>query len=131
VSTDSFKQVSETYRKIRNTMRFMLANTSDFDPKADRVAYEDLRPEDKYIAVKLNDLVKNLHDEYDEYDFADVTKSVIRFITNEMSTFYLDFAKDVVYIDPEDSHSRRSMQTVIYDSAVKIAKLMTPILPHT
>ncbi|WP_125762641.1 isoleucine--tRNA ligase [Companilactobacillus hulinensis] len=131
VSVDSFKQVSETYRKIRNTLRFMLANTTDFDPKTNRVAYEDLRPEDKYIAVKLNNLVKDLHAEYDAYDFADVTKNVVRFITNELSTFYLDFAKDVVYIDPEDSHSRRSMQTVIYDATVKIAKLMTPILPHT
>ncbi|APX73044.1 isoleucine--tRNA ligase [Companilactobacillus allii] len=131
VTVDSFKQVSETYRKIRNTIRFMLANTTDFDPETNGVAYEDLRPEDKYLSVKLNNLVKDLHTEYDTYDFADVTKSVVHFITNELSTFYLDFAKDVVYIDPEDSHSRRSMQTVIYDATVKIAKLMTPILPHT
>ncbi|MFH5810955.1 isoleucine--tRNA ligase [Companilactobacillus sp. FL22-1] len=131
VSVDSFKQVSETYRKIRNTIRFMLANTTDFDPKTNAVAYDDLRPEDKYIKVKLNDLVKEVLADYDKYDFADVAKSVVSFIVNEMSTFYLDFAKDVVYIDAEDSHARRSMQTVIYDVAVKLAKLLTPILPHT
>ncbi|WP_119326923.1 isoleucine--tRNA ligase [Companilactobacillus musae] len=131
VSVDSFKQVSETYRKIRNTIRFMLANTTDFDPKTNAVSYNDLRPEDKYITVKLNDLVKEVLADYDKYDFADVAKSVVSFIVNEMSTFYLDFAKDVVYIDAEDSHARRSMQTVIYDVAVKLAKLLTPILPHT
>ncbi|MFC6176030.1 isoleucine--tRNA ligase [Companilactobacillus huachuanensis] len=131
VTVDSFKQVSETYRKIRNTIRFMLANTTDFDPKANAVNYDDLRPEDKYITVKLNDLVKDVLADYDKYDFADVAKSVVSFIVNEMSTFYLDFAKDVVYIDAEDSHSRRSMQTVIYDVVVKLAKLLTPILPHT
>ncbi|CAJ1191116.1 isoleucine--tRNA ligase [Companilactobacillus crustorum] len=131
VSVDSFKQVSETYRKIRNTIRFMLANTTDFDPKTNAVAYADLRPEDKYVVVKLNDLVKDVLADYDKYDFADVAKSVVSFIVNEMSTFYLDFAKDVVYIDAEDSHARRSMQTVIYSVAVKLAKLLTPILPHT
>ena len=131
VSVDSFKQVSETYRKIRNTIRFMLANTTDYDPKTNAVAYDDLRPEDKYITVKLNDLVKEVLADYDKYDFADVAKSVVSFIVNEMSTFYLDFAKDVVYIDAEDSHARRSMQTVIYNVAVKLAKLLTPILPHT
>lgn len=131
VSVDSFKQVSETYRKIRNTIRFMLANTTDFDPKTNAVAYDDLRPEDKYVTVKLNDLVKEVLADYDKYDFADVSKDVVSFIVNEMSTFYLDFAKDVVYIDAEDSHARRSMQTVIYNVAVKLAKLLTPILPHT
>ncbi|MQS74941.1 isoleucine--tRNA ligase [Companilactobacillus halodurans] len=131
VSVDSFKQVSETYRKIRNTIRFMLANTTDFDPKENGVSYDDLRPEDKYITVKLNDLVKEVLADYDKYDFADVAKSIVSFIVNEMSTFYLDFAKDVVYIDAEDAHSRRSMQTVIYNVAVKLAKLLTPILPHT
>ncbi|MBL3530311.1 isoleucine--tRNA ligase [Companilactobacillus zhachilii] len=131
VSVDSFKQVSETYRKIRNTIRFMLANTTDFDPKTNAVAYNDLRPEDKYVTVKLNDLVKEVLADYDKYDFADVSKDVVSFIVNEMSTFYLDFAKDVVYIDAEDSHARRSMQTVIYNVAVKLAKLLTPILPHT
>ena len=131
VSVDSFKQVSETYRKIRNTIRFMLANTTDFDPKTNAVSYDDLRPEDKYIKVKLNNLVKEVLSDYDKYDFADVAKNVVSFIVNEMSTFYLDFAKDVVYIDAEDAHSRRSMQTVIYETVVKLAKLLTPILPHT
>ncbi|WP_010623860.1 isoleucine--tRNA ligase [Companilactobacillus versmoldensis] len=131
VSVDSFKQTSEAYRKIRNTIRFMLANTTDFDPKDNRVVYNDLRPEDKYIVMKLNELITNVKADYDKYDFANVNKSVLKFLTNEMSTFYLDFAKDVVYIDAEDSHSRRSMQTVIYDAAVAISKLLTPILPHT
>ncbi|WP_129044831.1 isoleucine--tRNA ligase [Companilactobacillus metriopterae] len=131
VTVDSFKQVSEAYRKIRNTMRFMLANTDDFDPSKDRVEFNDLRPVDQYLVVKLNELVEKITADYENYDFADVNKSASLFIVNELSSFYLDFAKDVVYIDAENSHARRSMQTVIYDTVVKLSKLLTPILPHT
>ena len=131
VSYDILNQAAESYRKIRNTFRYMLANTSDFDPKENRVAYEDLRSVDQYMEVKLNDLVKECLAAYDKFDFNTVYKKVFNFISNDLSAFYLDFAKDVLYIEAEDSHVRRSMQTVIYDAAVKIAKILTPILPHT
>lgn len=131
VSYDILNQAAESYRKIRNTFRYMLTNTSDFDPKENRVAYEDLRSVDQYMEVKLNDLVKECLAAYDKFDFNTVYKKVFNFISNDLSAFYLDFAKDVLYIEAEDSHVRRSMQTVIYDAAVKIAKILTPILPHT
>lgn len=131
VSMDILRQVSEGYRKIRNTFRYMLANTADFDPEKDRIAYKDLRKIDQYLEVKLNDLVAESIVNYDKYDFADVYKLVFKFITNDLSAFYLDFAKDVLYIEGKDSHARRSMQTVIYDAAVKLAKILAPILPHT
>lgn len=131
VSMGILQQSAESYRKIRNTFRYMLANTSDFDPKENRVAYADLRSVDQYMEVKLNDLVKDCLAAYDKFDFTTVFKKVFNFISNDLSAFYLDFAKDVLYIDGKDSHARRSMQTVIYDAAVKLAKILTPILPHT
>ena len=131
VSMDIFRQMSEAYRKIRNTFRFMLANTTDFDPAKNRVAYKDMRSIDKYMEVKLNDLIAESRVSYDSYDFNDVYKSVFKYITNDLSAFYLDFAKDVLYIESKDSFARRSMQTVIYDTVVKLAKILAPILPHT
>ena len=131
VSMGILQQSAESYRKIRNTFRYMLANTSDFDPKENRVAYDDLRSVDQYMEVKLNDLVKGCLAAYDNFDFTTVFKKVFNFISNDLSAFYLDFAKDVLYIEGQDSHARRSMQTVIYDAAVKLDKVLTPILPHT
>ncbi|GMM18219.1 isoleucine--tRNA ligase [Lactobacillus amylovorus subsp. amylovorus] len=131
VSMGILQQSAESYRKIRNTFRYMLANTSDFDPKESRIAYDDLRSVDQYMEVKLNDLVKGCLAAYDKFDFTTVFKKVFNFISNDLSAFYLDFAKDVLYIEGQDSHARRSMQTVIYDAAVKLDKVLTPILPHT
>lgn len=131
VSKGILQQNAESYRKIRNTLRYMLANTSDFDPKTNRVAYSDLRSIDQYMEVLLNKLVKDCLAAYDRYDFTSVYKMVFKFISNELSAFYLDFAKDVLYIEGEDSLPRRAMQTVIYDALVKLTKIMTPILPHT
>ncbi len=131
VSMDILGQVSETYRKIRNTLRFLIANTSDFNPVSDAVAYEELRSVDQYLLVKFNKLVAQIREAYDNYDFMGIYKSVVNFVTLDLSAFYLDFAKDVVYIDGAKSLSRRQMQTVFYDILVKITKLLTPILPHT
>ncbi|WEV71528.1 isoleucine--tRNA ligase [Lactobacillus sp. ESL0785] len=131
VSQDILRQTSESYRKIRNTFRYMLANTTDFDPSKNRIAYKEMNSIDQYMEVRLNDLVKDCLTDYDHYDFNSVYKQVFAFISNDLSAFYLDFAKDVLYIESEDGLARRSMQTVIYDAAVKLAKILTPILPHT
>ena len=131
ISMDILKQTSETYRKIRNTLRFLIANTADFNPNTDAVAYENLRAVDKYMTIKFNKLVATIKEAYENYDFMAIYKSVVNFITVDLSAFYLDFAKDVVYIEATDSLVRRQMQTVFYDILVKITKLLTPILPHT
>ncbi len=130
VSMEILGQVSESYRKIRNTLRFLLANTSDFK-KEQAVAYEDLRSVDQYMMVKFNQLVATITKAYENYRFMDVYKAVNNFLTVDLSAFYLDFAKDVVYIEAADNLARRQMQTVFYDILVKITKLLTPILPHT
>src|SRR5699024_12397353 len=99
VSMDILNQVSEVYRKIRNTMRFLLANTTDFEPKENTVSYEELRSVDKYMIVRLNQIIKDVRQKgYEKYDFLSIYRTVVNFISTELSSFYLDFAKDLVYI---------------------------------
>ncbi|MGM0218256.1 isoleucine--tRNA ligase [Enterococcus sp. AZ126] len=132
VSMDILNQVSEVYRKIRNTMRFLLANTSDFEPKEHTVAYEELRSVDKYMVVRLNQVIQEIREKgYEKYNFMQIYRSVMNFLTVDLSSFYLDFAKDVVYIEAENDYQRRCMQTVFYQIAVALTKLLTPIIPHT
>lgn len=133
VSMEILNQVSETYRKIRNTMRFLLANTEeDFDPKTDTVPFEELRSVDKYMTLRLNQVIQEIREEgYEKYNFMHIYRTVMNFLTVDMSSFYLDFAKDVVYIEKADDHQRRCMQTVFYQTAVALTKLLTPIIPHT
>lgn len=131
VSMEILAQVSETYRKIRNTLRFLIANTTDFNPYVNKIAFEDLRSVDKYMIIKFNQLVAVINRAYSHYDFMAIYKAVVNFVTVDLSAFYLDFAKDVVYIEAADDLARRQMQTVFYEILVNITKLLTPILPHT
>lgn len=132
VSMDILSQVAEVYRKIRNTMRFLLANTDDFDPRKDMISYEALRSVDKYMTIRLNQVIKEIREEgYNKYNFMHIYRTVMNFLTVDLSAFYLDFAKDVVYIEAENDYQRRCMQTVFYQAAVALTKLLTPIIPHT
>ncbi|MGE6753186.1 isoleucine--tRNA ligase [Rossellomorea sp. NPDC071047] len=131
VSDPILKQVAEVYRKIRNTYRFLLGNLSDFDPSTNAVSFGQLREVDQFMLVKLNDLVKNVRNSYDKYEFASIYHAVNNFCTLDLSSFYLDFAKDVLYIESENHDERRAIQTVLYESLVALTKLMSPILSHT
>jgi isoleucyl-tRNA synthetase len=131
VSDPILKQVAEVYRKIRNTYRFLLGNLSDFDPSTNAVSFDQLREVDQFMLVKLNDLVKNVRNSYDKYEFASIYHAVNNFCTLDLSSFYLDFAKDVLYIESENHEERRAIQTVLYESLVALTKLMSPILSHT
>ena len=131
VSQENFVKISDSYKKIRNTVRYLLANTADFDPKENTVEFDKLQAEDKYMLVQFNQLIEQVREYYEAYDFIDINKTIMNYIINDLSAFYLDFAKDVVYIEPENSLKRRSMQTVFYQILVGLTKLLTPILPHT
>src|SRR5690606_1220785 len=131
VSEAILKQVSEVYRKIRNTFRFLLGNLADFSPETDAIEYEKLREVDQFILVRLNNLVKTVKDSYEKYEFMNIYHAVNNFCTLDLSSFYMDFAKDVLYIEAKDNYERRAMQTVMYESVVTLAKLLAPILPHT
>jgi isoleucyl-tRNA synthetase len=131
VSDAILKQVAEVYRKIRNTFRFLLGNLNDFDQNKDVVPYAELREVDKYMLVKLNKLIDKVKKSYETYEFAAIYHAVHNFCTIELSSFYLDFAKDILYIEAADHHERRSIQTVLHESLLTLTKLVTPILPHT
>lgn len=131
VSMDILKQVSESYRKIRNTLRFLIANTSDFNPEEDSVAYDDLESLDQYMYNRLNLVTKNVIQAYEIHHFQGVYREINNFCITDLSNFYLDIAKDLVYIEAENSKSRRSMQTVMYQTLIQLTKLLTPIIPHT
>ena len=131
VSDAILKQVAEVYRKIRNTFRFLLGNLSDFNPEKDVIAYSDLREVDQFILVKLNELVKQVRSNYDNYEFANIYHEINNFCTLDLSSFYFDFAKDILYIEGMDQHDRRCIQTVLYESLLSLTKLVSPILSHT
>lgn len=131
VSDAILKQVAEVYRKIRNTFRFLLGNLEDFNPSENKVAYENLREVDQFVLVKLNELIKNVRNAYENYEFASIYHAVNNFCTLDLSAFYLDFAKDVLYIEGADHQDRRAIQTVLYESLIALTKLLSPILSHT
>ena len=130
-SDAQFKQLSDMYLKIRNTARYILGNLNGFDPVANRVAYEDMLPLDRWAMVRLNDLIRRCTDAFEAYDFYIVTHSVHKFCIMEMSNFYLDIIKDRLYCDGVDSLSRRSAQTAIYEILSAITRLLAPILAFT
>ena len=127
------KQVSDQYRKIRNTFRFLLGNINptDFDPKKDMVAYDALESVDQYILVKLNDVVKEVRKDCEEYDYVDASKVLTNFMVNELSSYYCDFTKDILYCNAKDDTRRRQVQSVYWQCTDALVKLWAPFLCYT
>ncbi len=130
ISDDLMNQVAESYRKIRNTFKFLLGNLHDFNYEKDMIEYEKLGEVDKYILIKLNDLVKVCLDSYEDYQFDNVYRKINNFVSF-VSAFYLDYIKDILYIEKENNETRRSIQTVLYNLLSSLLRLLTPIIPHT
>jgi isoleucyl-tRNA synthetase len=131
ISDNILKQLSDAYRRIRNTSRFMLGNLYDFDPATDAVAYEAMPEIDRYALHKLQQIVAKARKAYDDYEFHVIYHSLYNFCTLDLSAFYLDILKDRLYTSPPDSTARKSAQTVLHIHAETIARLMAPILPFT
>ncbi|PAF16704.1 isoleucine--tRNA ligase [Terribacillus saccharophilus] len=131
ISDEIIKQTSEGYRKLRNTFRFLLANLHDFDPAKDSVAHADMVEVDRYMLAKLSDLTKHVRASYDKYEFADVYSAILSFCSVELSAFYLDFGKDILYIEAADHPARRSIQTAYYEIVKALLQMLAPILAHT
>jgi isoleucyl-tRNA synthetase len=131
ISDEMMKQIAEGYRKIRNTIRFVLGNISDFDPQKDYVSYEERGKLNQVMTLKFEQLSNQMIEAYDNYQFDRVYRGVVSFMTNELSAFYLDYTKDILYIEKADGNLRRSVQSVLYDTLVGMLKLLTPIMPHT
>jgi isoleucyl-tRNA synthetase len=126
-----FKQMSEAYRKIRNTARYLLGNLYDFSPAKDKVEYNRLLELDKWALLKLHKLIARVLEAYRNYEFHVVYHSVHNFCAVEMSAFYLDIIKDRVYTSVPGSVERRAAQTVMYEIVNSLVKVLTPILAFT
>ncbi len=131
ISDEIVKQMGDAYRKIRNTIRYLLGNLFDFDFKIDAVGYENLESIDKWALSKLILLVKNVGAAYGNFRFHNIYREVYNFCVVEMSSFYLDILKDRMYTARTDSKVRRSHQTAMYHIALNLIKILAPILPFT
>ena len=124
-----FRQLSEAYRKMRNTARFMLGNISDFDPAKDMVDSDQLFEIDRWALEACNKLTATMRDAYEHYDFSRAYHALYNFCVIDMSNFYMDVIKDRLYC--ADDHARRCAQTALYRILVDFTKLLAPILCFT
>jgi isoleucyl-tRNA synthetase len=131
ISETILTQLSDAYRRIRNTCRFILGNLYDFNPAGHQVPQDALSDIDRFILHRLQDLVDRAIKAYDTYEFHVIYHSLYNFCSVELSAFYLDIIKDRLYTSISDSHDRRSAQTVMYILVDRIARIMAPILPFT
>ncbi len=129
-SDEILERVEESYRKIRNTFRFLLGNLSDFVPKQNRVPFEEMEEVDRWVLGQLAGLKKRVFEAYDAFEFHKVFHLTYSFFVTVLSSFYLDVLKDRLYTFGRDSRSRRSAQTVLYELALSLSKILAPILSH-
>ena len=135
VSDPIFKQLSETYRKIRNTSRIIMANLgdagTDFDPNKDMVSTDKLYEIDKWALSELNNLVKTCRKAYEDFEFHIVYHEVNKFCTITLSKLYIDITKDRVYVEKKDSEGRRAAQTTMFMILSALTRLIAPMLAFT
>jgi len=132
ISKDIISRLVETYRRIRNTLRFLHANINgDFHPERDSVPYEKLSYLDRWLLSRLQRLIERVTDAYNNYTFHVIYHSIHNFCTVDLSALYLDIVKDRIYVDKLDGVKRRASQTVIYGALITLLKLIAPILSST
>nr|WP_242032918.1 isoleucine--tRNA ligase [Oscillatoria sp. FACHB-1406] len=124
------KQLSDVYRKIRNTARFLIGNLHDFDPEQDAVAYEELPELDRYMLHRMTEIFAEVTDAFESFQFFRFFQTVQNFCVVDLSNFYLDIAKDRLYISDANSPRRRSCQTVLAVALENLARAIAPVLSH-
>jgi isoleucyl-tRNA synthetase len=130
LSKNILKQLSDIYRKIRNTARFLLGNLHDFDPEQHTVPYEELPELDRYMLHRMTEVFQDVTEAFESYQFFRFFQTVQNFCVVDLSNFYLDIAKDRLYISALDSPRRRSCQTVMAVALENLAKAIAPVLSH-
>ncbi|MCT7980025.1 isoleucine--tRNA ligase [Laspinema olomoucense] len=130
IGKNILKQLSDIYRKIRNTARFLLGNLDDFDPAKDAVPYEELPELDRYMLHRMTEVFAEVTDAFESYQFFRFFQTVQNFCVVDLSNFYLDIAKDRLYISAVDAKRRRSCQTVLAVALENLAKAVAPVLCH-
>jgi len=128
IGDNLIKQVAEQYRKIRNTLKFISWNLVDYDPNNEAKEFAKV---DEYILAKLNRLVRVCRTSFDKYDFSSATSEIFNFCSSDLSSFYLDISKDVLYCEAKDSTRRKQTQTVLYKVGETLLRILNPILPFT
>jgi isoleucyl-tRNA synthetase len=128
VSKEILTRASEAYRKIRNTLRYLVANLYDFNPTADRVAHAQLEEVDRYILARYAELSAKVLQAYDKYDYSTIFQGINAFTAVDLSAFYADVSKDRLYTFAAAARERRSAQTAMYLMADGLARLLAPIL---
>ena len=131
ISPEILKQISDNYRKLRNTARYCLGNLYDFDPDKDMVSNDELEELDKYALMKLDEVIAIARKGYDEYEYHTTAHALHNFCVVDMSNFYFDVLKDRLYTTAPDSKSRRAAQTVLYKVLDALTLILTPILAFT
>lgn len=131
ISPEILKQISDNYRKIRNTARYCLGNLYDFDPDKDMVANDELEELDKYALMKLDEVLKTAREGYEGYEYHTTAHALHNFCVVDMSNFYFDVLKNRLYTSAPDSKSRRAAQTVLYKVLDALTLVLTPILAFT
>ena len=131
ISPEILKQISDNYRKLRNTARYCLSNLYDFDPDKDMVSNDELEELDKYALMKLDEVIKIARDAFEVYDYHTAAHSLHNFCVVEMSNFYFDVLKDRLYTSAPQSKTRRAAQTVLYKVLDALTLVLTPILAFT
>ncbi len=131
ISKEIMKQLSDAYRKIRNTIRYILGNTSDFDYEKDKVVFADMQELDQWALMRLQQLKKEVEAAYEAYDFHVMFHAIHNFCTVEMSSFYLDIIKDRLYVSKADDPVRRSAQTAMYEILNDLIVMLSPVLSFT
>ena len=123
-------QLTEIFKKTRNTARFLSGNLFDFDPAVDYVQYEDLKNIDKFALHKLNKLIADVTEAFEHYEFYKYFQCLQNFAAVDLSSFYLDIVKDRLYTAGKKSLSRRACQTVLYENLMALVKMLAPVMPH-
>jgi isoleucyl-tRNA synthetase len=131
ISDDMIKRVAESYRKVRNTIRYLLSNLHDFDPAKDAAAEGSLDELDAYALARHRQVVARVLEAYDSYEFHLVYHQLVQYAAADLSSFYLDVLKDRLYCDAENGARRRSAQTVLHRIARDLCLLLAPVLPFT
>jgi len=131
ISQQILQRLSEAYRKIRNTARFILSNLYDYDPSSDAVELNDFRLIDKWILSRLEKVKVSVTQAYDSFEFHKAFKGIYDFCNEDLSMYYMDMAKGRLYTARADSKARRASQTAMYRVVCDVVKLMAPILPFT
>lgn len=123
-------QLTEIFKKTRNTARFLIGNLFDFDPSVDYVKYEDLKNIDKFALHKLNKLIADVTEAFENYEFYKYFQCLQNFAAVDLSSFYLDIVKDRLYTAGKKSLSRRACQTVLFENLMALVRILAPVMPH-